>query len=114
MISSATKRAILRWIHLVFSIPVLGYIYEPASEVEQYAGAARYIFVPVMILSGYWMYAGVLFAIIGVAVWLGAYRLSGFGAALLSQVVLLIARKIWLVVRARRAKKGSEIGDSAV
>jgi len=104
MISNASKRAILRCTHLIVSIPVLGYIYEPASEVQQYAGAARFVFVPVMVLSGYWMYAGVIFAIIGVALWLGAYRLSGFGAALLSQVALFIAWKIWLVIRARHSK----------
>jgi hypothetical protein len=104
------KRSILRWIHLVFTIPILGYIYEPASEVEQYAGGVRYIFVPVMILSGYWMYAGVVFAMMGVALWLGAYRLSGFGAALLSQVVLLIARKIWLVIRARQSNRPAQQG----
>ncbi len=104
MISNATKRSILRCIHLILSIPILGYIYEPASEVQQYAGGVRFIFVPAMILSGYWMYSGVIFAIIGVAVWLGAYRLSGCGAALLSQVVLFIARKTWLMIRARRSK----------
>ena len=104
MISNATKRTILRSIHLILSIPILGYIYEPVSEVQQYAGAVRFVFVPIMILSGYWMYAGVFFAIIGVAVWLGAYYLSGYGAALLSQVALFIARKIWLVIRARRSK----------
>src|SRR5579864_2701786 len=98
--NNASKRSILRWIHLIATIPILGYIYGQPSEVQQYAGAARYIFVPVMILSGYWMYAGVIFAIIGVVVWLGAYRLSGFGPALLSQVVLFIGRKIWLVIRA--------------
>ena len=99
--NNATKRSILRCIHLILSIPILGYIYGEPSEVQQYAGAVRFVFVPVMILSGYWMYAGVIFAIIGVAVWLGAYRLSGIGAAILSQVVLFIARKIWLVIRAR-------------
>ena len=101
---NATKRSILRWIHLVLTIPILGYIYSPASEVEQYAGGVRYIFVPVLILTGYWMYSGVFFAIIGVAAWLGAYRVSGFGPAVLSQIVLFIARKIWLVIRARRSK----------
>ncbi len=50
------------------------------------------------------MFSGVIFAVIGVAVWLGAYRLSGVGAAILSQVALFIARKIWLVIRARHAK----------
>jgi hypothetical protein len=54
--------------------------------------------------AGYCMYAGVIFAVIGVAVWLGAYRLSGIGAAILSQVALFIARKIWLAVRSRRAQ----------
>lgn len=95
------KRSILRWVHLVVAIPILGYIYQPPAEAQQYADPVRFIFVPIMILSGYWMYAGVIFAIIGAAAWLGAYKLSGFGAALISQVVLLIARKVWLMVRAR-------------
>ena len=107
MISNATQRSILRWIHLIFTIPILGYIYGEPSQVQQYAGVTRFVFVPVLILSGYWMYSGVFFAIIGVAVWLGAYRLSGYGAALLSQVVLFIARKIWLVIQARRSEKSA-------
>ena len=105
MIGSATKRTTLRAIHLVLSIPILGYIYGEPSQVQQYAGAARFVFVPVIILSGFWMYAGVFFAIIGVAVWLGAYYLSGVGAAILSQVALFIARKTWLVIRVRQSKR---------
>src|SRR5580700_9167655 len=104
MISSAAKRTILRCFHLVVTIPILGFIYGKPEDVQQYAGAARFIFVPALILSGYWMYAGAVFAIIGVAAWLGAFRLSGFGAALLSQIVLFIARKIWLVIRARQSR----------
>jgi hypothetical protein len=112
--TNATKRSILRCIHIFLSIPILGYIYEPASEVQQYAGSVRLIFVPVLLLSGYWMYAGVFFAMIGVAAWLGAYYLSGFGAAFLSQVALFIARKIWLVMLARRAKQaGAESREPA-
>jgi len=103
MISNATKRSILRWVHLVLAIPILGYIYSPFAELPNYAAVTRFVFAPVMILAGFWMYAGVLFAIIGVAVWLGAYYLSGIGTAILSQVVFLIARKIWLVIRARRS-----------
>lgn len=98
------KRSILRCVHLVFSIPVLGYIYGEPAQVQQYVGGARYIFAPVLILVGYWMYGGLLFAIVGVGLWLGAFRLSGFGAALLSQVVLFIVWKVWLTVRARRSK----------
>ena len=104
MIRTATKRSILRWVHLIFAIPILGYVYSPFEEIPNYAPAVRFVFVPVIILAGYWMYTGVFFAIIGVAVWLGAYYLSGLGAAILGQVVLFIARKIWLVIRARRPK----------
>ena len=101
---AATKRSILRWIHLVIAIPILGYIYSPFAELPSYAAVTRFVFAPVIIFAGYWMYSAVIFAIIGVALWLGAYHLSGFGAALLSQVALFIARKIWLVIRRRRSK----------
>jgi hypothetical protein len=103
MIHSAVKRSLLRWVHLVLTIPVLGYVYGPPAEVKQYAVAVRIIFVPVILLTGYWMYAGAYFAILGVAVWLSAVQFFGPGTAILSQVVLLVARKIWLVVRARKA-----------
>ncbi|MEO8045047.1 MAG: hypothetical protein ABI674_09085 [Spartobacteria bacterium] len=104
MITSATKRKILRVLHLVLSIPVLGYIYGDPAEMQEYASTVRYVFVPVIILSGFWMFSGVIFALIGVAVWLSAYYLVGIGTAILSQVVLFIARKVWLMIRARRAK----------
>ena len=101
MISDAAKRSILRWIYVIVTIPIFGYIYGPASEVQEYAAGVRYIFVPVIVLSGLWMYSGVFFAITGVAVLLGAYHLYGYGAAVLTTVALFIARKIWLVIRER-------------
>ena len=107
MISNATKRAILRSVHLIFSIPIIGYIYSPFTELPNYAPVVRYISFPVSLLSGLWMYAGIFFAVIGVAVWLGTYQLFGYGVAILSQVVLLIARKIWLVIRARQSKESA-------
>ena len=103
MISKAAQRTILRWIHLIFAIPVLGYIYSPFEEIPNYAPAVRFVFVPVIMFAGYWMYAGVFFAIIGVALWLGAYHLSGVGVAILGQVALFIVRKTWLGIRARRS-----------
>ena len=74
----------------------------PPRKRSEFAGAVRFVFAPVMILSGCWMYAGVIFATIGVALWLGVYQLFGVGTAILSQFALFIARKIWLMVRARR------------
>ena len=51
-------RTIFRWIHLALSIPILGYIYSPFDKIPQYAAPTRYVFVPVMILSGLWMWKG--------------------------------------------------------
>jgi hypothetical protein len=104
MISRATVRPILRWVHLVLAIPILGYIYSPFEEIPNYASITRFVFVPIIMLAGYWMYAGAIFAVIGVVVWLGAFRLSGVGAAILSEAILFVGRKIWLVIRARQKK----------
>jgi hypothetical protein len=54
----ATKRSILRWIHIVFGIPILGYIYSPFEEIPKYAARVRFVVVPVMLLSGFWMWKG--------------------------------------------------------
>lgn len=54
----ATKRTILRWIHIVFSIPILGYIYSPFEEIPKYADKVRFVFVPILVLSGLWMWKG--------------------------------------------------------
>jgi len=56
--TEATKRSIVRVIHLVLSIPILGYIYSPFDQIPKYAGRVRYFVVPVMLLSGLWMWKG--------------------------------------------------------
>ena len=54
----ATKRSIVRWIHIVFSIPIIGYIYSPFEELPKYAGRVRFVVIPVMLLSALWMWKG--------------------------------------------------------
>ena len=54
----ATKRSIIRCIHLVFAIPILGYIYSPFERLPDYAPATRFVFLPLMVLSGLWMWKG--------------------------------------------------------
>jgi len=102
--NASIKRSILRWLNLFVAIPILSYLYGSSADVQQYAGAVRFIFVPIIILSGLWMYLGAVFAVIGMAAWLGAYQLGGFWAAVLSQVVLFVARRIWLMLQARKLK----------
>ena len=54
----ATKRSIVPWIHIVFSIPILGYIYSPFEKIPKYAARVRFVVVPVMLLSEFWMWKG--------------------------------------------------------
>lgn len=56
--SEATKRAIFRWIHIIFGIPIMGYIYSPFEQIPNYAPAVRFVFLPVILLAGLWMWQG--------------------------------------------------------
>ena len=58
IMNQGTIRLIFRWIHIVFSIPILGYIYSPFAQIPNYAPATRFVFVPVIVLSGLWMWKG--------------------------------------------------------
>lgn len=51
-------RSIFRWIHIVFAFPILGYIYSPFDKIPDYAPLTRFVFVPVMVISGLWMWKG--------------------------------------------------------
>ena len=53
-----TKRSMVRWVHLVFSIPILGYIYSRFDKLPLYAPRVRYVVVPLMVLAGLWMWKG--------------------------------------------------------
>jgi hypothetical protein len=54
----STKRSILRWIHIVFGIPIVGYVYSPFEEIPNYAPVVRFVAVPVIVLTGLWMWKG--------------------------------------------------------
>jgi hypothetical protein len=56
--SQSTVRSICRCVHLILAIPILGYIYSPFDKIPGYAFRTRYVFVPVMVLSGLWMWKG--------------------------------------------------------
>jgi len=54
----STKRSIFRWTHIIFAIPIAGYIYSPFEEIPIYAPAVRFVFLPAIVLSGLWMWKG--------------------------------------------------------
>ncbi len=52
------KRSILRAIHIALSIPIAGYIYSPFEDIPEYAPAVRFVFFPLIVLTGLWMWKG--------------------------------------------------------
>ena len=58
IVTQGTVRLIFRWIHILFSIPILGYIYDSPADTPNYAWGIRFVLVPVLVLSGLWMWKG--------------------------------------------------------
>ena len=54
----ATERKIIRWVHLILSIPIVGYIYGPVASIPEAATAVRWVLFPIVVLSGFWMWKG--------------------------------------------------------
>ena len=49
---------IFRWVHIVCGIPILGYIYDSPTDTSNYAWAIRGVFLPVLLISGSWVWKG--------------------------------------------------------
>ena len=108
----STKRIILRVVHLVSVIPVLGYVYQPVAEAAQYQQFTQMVFIPIAILTGYWMYMGMVWGILGSASWVGLNYFiggnNGFGFALLAQIVLFVVRFVWKKTQTRPGATSKE------
>src|ERR1700722_11025420 len=42
----STKRSLVRWLHIIIGIPIIGYIYSPFDLVHYYAPITRYVSCP--------------------------------------------------------------------
>lgn len=56
--SQAAVRTIFRWIHIGFGIPIIGYIYDSPKDTPYYAWSIREVILPVLLISGLWMWKG--------------------------------------------------------
>ncbi|ADB18178.1 conserved hypothetical protein [Pirellula staleyi DSM 6068] len=56
--NQATQRTILRWVHILFGLPLIGLVYGPPAETEPYRYMFQYLFMPVLLVSGLWMWKG--------------------------------------------------------
>jgi thiosulfate reductase cytochrome b subunit len=57
----STERKLLRWIHIIASIPIIGFIYGPVSEIPEAVTFIRLILFPVIVITGLWMWKGHVF-----------------------------------------------------
>ncbi len=55
---ASTQRNILRWLHILASIPIAGYVYGPVAHIPPAAFAVKWVIVPAVALSGLWMWKG--------------------------------------------------------
>jgi thiosulfate reductase cytochrome b subunit len=53
---ASTERKIIRWLHIILSIPIIGYIYGPVASIPEAVMMIRFVLFPLVILSGLWMW----------------------------------------------------------
>lgn len=53
-----TKRTIFRWTHIIFGLSLVAYIYGPPEETRRYLPYFRYGYMPVVLVTGLWMWKG--------------------------------------------------------
>jgi hypothetical protein len=58
MMKEVTKRSIFRWMHIIAGVPIIGYIYDSPTDTPNYAWSIRYVLLPVLLISGLWMWKG--------------------------------------------------------
>lgn len=57
---ASVERKLMRWLHILISIPIVGYIYGPVATIPPAAWAVKFIFFPILALSGLWLWKGYL------------------------------------------------------
>lgn len=55
---ASAERKLIRWMHIVFSIPIVGYIYGPVATLPVGSMIVKWIMFPIIVLSGLWLWKG--------------------------------------------------------
>jgi hypothetical protein len=50
------ERDTIRVLHLLLSIPILGFLYGPVEHIPQAAWFTRWVAMPIVLLSGFWLW----------------------------------------------------------
>ena len=54
--TASKERTLIRTLHLVLSIPILGYLYGPVAHIPPAAFFVRWIAMPLVTLTGLWLW----------------------------------------------------------
>jgi len=55
-VKAASERQLIRILHLVLSIPIVGYIYGPVASIPRAARFTRWVAMPAVVLTGFWLW----------------------------------------------------------
>ncbi|RIV22680.1 hypothetical protein DYU11_16900 [Fibrisoma montanum] len=55
---ASTERKLIRWFHMLASVPILGFIYGPVASIPEAAFMTRVVILPAVVLSGLWLWLG--------------------------------------------------------
>lgn len=55
---ASTERKIIRWLHILLGIPIVGYLYGPVAQIPASAMVVRWVMFPLLVLSGFWLWKG--------------------------------------------------------
>jgi thiosulfate reductase cytochrome b subunit len=55
---AANERKIIRWLHIIASIPIVGYIYGPVKNIPEAVVVIKWVLFPLIVLTGFWMWKG--------------------------------------------------------
>jgi hypothetical protein len=55
---AATERRIIRWFHIIASLPVIGYIYGPVKDIPNTVLAIKWVIFPLIVFYGLWLWMG--------------------------------------------------------
>lgn len=54
--NASSERKLIRILHLILSIPILGYLYGPVASIPSASRFTRWVAMPAVIISGFWLW----------------------------------------------------------
>ena len=55
---ASTERKVIRWIHIIASIPIIGFIYGPVKNIPEAVTMIQWVLFPLIVFSGLWLWKG--------------------------------------------------------